>query len=296
MAWVFFPDKAGGTVPIAEWPSALKAADFRKIDKKGAATEIASSLEAAEQTFKAMRTRIPGVPNRANQDQANVFLKDAQNFLASGEVKKVLGSLQIVSKRAAKMISEAGKLKLDKKVVTALQSVKSTADAHADALDRKKIIPKLGALATDLIEADRVMVLSRLGPTIKAFRTCAAKGHPEIGSAARILRNWRDEAEETDKEQIRTKIFGLLYDACRDMSQCTGNLAKVLKAGGTVPGLEDRDLKALPKLTSSLSRIGNAQNSASIVGGLDRGGLAQLIRTVQVNAQLYDQIAARLPG
>lgn len=296
MSWVFFPDRAGGPVPEVRWPDALKAADFRKIDKKGAAEEIAGSLEAAEKTFRAMLGKLPGVPNRASREQANDFLKNAQSFLASGEVKKVAGSLQIVSKRAAKMISEAPKLKLDKKVVSALQTVRAAADDHVDALDRKKIIPKLGTLARDLEEADRQMVLSRIGPTMTAFKACAAKGHVEINSAARLLRNWRDEAEEGDKDEIRKGIYQLLRKACRDMSQNTGNLAKAVKAGGTIDGLEDRDVKTLPKLTTSLARVGNATSEDSVTGGLDRGGLAQLIRTVQTNAQLYDQIAGRLPG
>ena len=86
-----------------------------------------------------------------------------------------------------------------------------------------------------------------------------------------------------------------LNKACRDMTQNLQNLVKAMHYGGDLSGLEQRDITAVPE-GRAVARADRGCQEERHREGMDRDQLIKLIRTVKVNADLYDEIAKRVPS
>lgn len=280
------------------WPASLSGSELKKLDKKEQLTDLINTLNDAKIVCEVqVGTKVPYPPRRADDEDANAWVQRATAFVRSTDLKKLVGTLQIVKKRVENRLEAAERKKspepLDKKLVPVLKQIAAEAEAYANSLDSKDLIPRIGTLAQKMMEAEHVTVLERIGPVIKASRQVRAKGHPEIRLAVNALNAWDDNADEEAKNAVRFEVGTNLRACCRNMGQNVGNLLKAIKHGGDIPGIEPRDLDTLPKLHKTLSECGNTEREMELTGGMDKAAMVKLIRTIKANADLYDQIVDR---
>ena len=267
-----------------------------RADKKGEIEDITASLDAVQVTIRTAERSVLLPPQRASKKQAADFVRNAQAYI-NGDLKKVAGALKVTSKRIENALKDhkAKRRTINKKLVPMITGLKAACDAYAASIDRKTLVTRLPRLAEAAMAAEEAQVLRMVGPVSKTFRSCAAKGHAEINSSARLMRNWRDDMPDAH-EGIRGKVGELLRKCARDMSQNVVNLNKAVSRGIEIPGFEARDYTTIPKLAKSLTPIANSQSGDQITRDMGKAELLHLIRTMKAHANLYDQIASHLPS
>lgn len=205
------------------------------------------------------------------------------------QMKQLVSALRVIEKRSEALL----KKKLSSDAKTATKAIKTSCGQHADSVDLKVMGPALTAAADKLVEADKQHTLQSLKMVFTNFKSCAQRGHPGVQKAKDVLQAWPTDpaAEDATRHQIGIA----LYDDCRDMTQNVQNLVKAINYGADVKqfGFEDRDIVALPKLAKTLVPIANAKAGVGV--GLSKAEITTLVRTVDVNAKLYDQISSHVP-
>lgn len=277
----------GWTVEDYAWPDTLLRKSYVKADSAGEIAEALNSLDDAHQAWK--KTTFPQIaPKRADEDAAERWAGDVRDFFAGGELKKLVGSLKILEVRVVKLQKTAKK----KESTTALKDIKEAVVDLLDSADISKIEPQIAKALVVMKAAAGQAALDRLPMVLKSFKSCAQKQHPEIGVATQALAQWSDDPQQQGK--VRDEIHGRLYDACRDMTQNLANLLKAQKAGADLTrfGLEPRHVNVLPTVAKSLIPIANAKSS--VTDGKDLDQLKLLVRTVKVQADLFDNIASHI--
>ena len=269
------------------WPDDLLRKSHAKGNKSGEIEEVLSDLEAAKKLHDAIGD-FPFPPAKAAKNAAENWAANAVSFFAGGAFKKLLGSLKVILVRATKL-QQQGKLGKDAKA--SVKTIIAALNDHINSVEHSVIDPQMMKIVHDLQEADKQYVLKNLKVLFVSYKACAAKKHPEIAEAANAVAGWSDDTGEQD--QVRNAVHNKLNKACRDMTQNLQNLVKAMHYGGDLSGLEQRDITAIPKVAQSLVPIADAKKS--VTEGMDRDQLIKLIRTVKVNADLYDEIAKRVP-
>ncbi len=260
-----------------------------KANKAGDIEDVFSDLEAA----KKLHDRIgnfPFAPKKGTAEAAQMWGEDALNFFKGAPLKKRIGSLKVIRVRVTK--AETNK-KFAKESKAALKTIGDKIDDVVASVDISTITPQINTIMKGLVEADKEFVLNSLTRVFKSSKDCAARKHPEIVEAAKELAKWNDDLEESDKNKIRVAVANQLTDACRDVTQNLQNRVKAFGYGADILGLEPRDKATLPKVAKTLIPIAN--NKGSLFDGMDKAQMAQVIRTVKVNADLSDDISSRLP-
>lgn len=281
------------------WPDSLKAATLTSADKKNQCGDIVASLKDAEKACIKAGNSLPFPPKKADHGKASDWVVSAQRFAASSDLKKVAGALKVIQVRINNLLQANADKKnksvsLDKKMVPILNAISKTAGEYADSLDRKKVLPQIGAIGREAMEAERAHAIKMIGTISSAMKQCKQRGHPGVKAAAAALRDWSDEDEEAQKA-VRATVGNAIRDDCRDMTQNISNLLRSLKNGGVVPGLEPRDITTLPKLAKTLVPYAGSQNGTDFTGGKSKAELAKIVKTIKANAQLFDQISDHLP-
>jgi hypothetical protein len=276
------------------WPDALnsKNAAYVKANKKGELNDIFHDLDAIKAEHRKFETQIEFPPAKATVDKAQTWGRSTAQFVSSPNMKKLVGSLKIVGKRAA---TAATKPKISSDAKKALGVIAKAANDHAAVFEPAKITAAINKIVHDLVEEDKKRLLGRLSTVFKSYNDCAKRGHPEIAEAKKMLAKWKntpnaDAAAEANA--VGVKING----TCRDMTQNIQNLVNAIGYGADLTqfGLQDRDVTTLPKLAKTLVPFANT--STGVGTGKSYKQMEEIVKLVDVNAKLYDQIAQRMPG
>jgi len=276
------------------WPATLNpgSPENVKANKKGELKDVFYDLAALQSEHKKFQDTIRLAPKRAIREvDTEKWVQDATAFAASSNVKKLVGSLKIVGKRAA---TAAAKPKISADAKKALQAIAKSANDHAAAIEPAKLTREIGQIRAAFEKAAHEEALKRVGATLTAFKDAAKKGHPGITEAKKLLAQWANNPAADDKEQA-SAIGGHLFNDCRDMTQPLANLLKAQKAGADLGrlGLEPRDVDTLPGLAKTLVPFANG--SQRITTGKNRAQVQKLVHLADVNAKLFDTIASHLP-
>lgn len=267
-----------------------------RADKKGEVADIAASLDGVVKVIRTAERSVVLPPLRADRGDAQTFVRNAQAYI-NGDLKKVHGSLLVASKRIETALKDAKAKRrpINKKLLPILTALKQNCDTYAASIDRKTLVVRLPPLAEAAMAAEEERILRMVGPVSKTFRACAGKGHPQLASCARLMRNWREDMPDVH-DQIRSKVGDMLRTCARDMSQNVVNLNKAISRGIEIPGFEQRDYVTIPKLARSLTPLANSQTATQITGDMSKADLLNLIKTMKAHANLFDQIASHLPS
>lgn len=284
-----FTDGIDGQAVFSD--AALKSAD-----KKKQLEDIVGTLKDLNRAIIAVGGAVVFPRAKGGQNIAKAFVADAQKFIAGAQMKQLHGALKITSTRIDRALADAAKdqRKIEKKLIPLLKTISAECTNYGKSIDRKVLIPRVGKLAHAMIEADKVDAMKKIGPVSKAAKSCAAKGHTEINSSARLMRNW-DESQPEQNAEIAKKVGNMLRDACRDMSQNMVNMKKMLDYGLDIPGFGDREAQTVPKLAKFLTPYANSQSGSVFTNGKSRAEMLQLIKTMKVQADLFDNVVAALP-
>lgn len=275
------------------WPDALdpKSAAYAKANKKGELNDIFHDLAAIQAEHRKFQTDIEFAPARQrNKETTDGWVQNITAFAGSANVKKLVGSLKIVGKRAS---TAAAKPKISSDAKKALQAIAKSANDHAAAMEPAKLAREIGQIRAELVKAGNEEALKRVGSMLAGLKAIANKGHPGIAEAKKRLAQWANNPA-ADAEEEAAAIGRHLYDDCRDMTTGLGNLIKAQKAGGDLvaAGLQQRDVVTLPGLTKTLTPFGNSMDTYK---GKDRAQMQKILHTVDVNAKLFDTIASHIP-
>lgn len=276
-------------MPTAEfaWPSDLERSSYPKGNKKGEIEVIFTDLETAKKQHSSIGN-FPFPRAKAGKDAADTWGKLAEDFFSGSNLKKVTGSLKIIQKRISTL---SGKKDVGKDAEAALTKINKCINLTVDSVSPSVINPQIDQVKQKLLDADKEYIQKTLKTVFSTYKACAAKKHPEITQAIAAVKAWP--ADEKGQEDVRKAVNTMLFDACRDMTQNLNNMGKALEYGLELSGLEQRDIITIPKLSKTLVPIANAKDT--LTAGMDVEQLKQLVRTVKVNADLYDEIAKRVP-
>lgn len=276
------------TLTFFGWPKELEPRTWQKANKNGELTDLLSDLATAKNQHAGIGN-YPLIPAKANRHKADEWVRNAIDVFQGKPMKQLVGALRVIEKRCDGL--EKTKLSSDAK--TAVKAIKKSCDQHADSVDMKVVLPALHAAADDLVEADKQYVLQSLRTLFASLKACAQRGHPGVQKAKAVLQAWP--ADPAAEDHTRQEIGNALYGDCRDMTQNVQNMVKAINYGADLTqfGFQDGDVAALPKLARSLVPIANAKSG--VANGLSRAQAATLVRAVDVNAKLFDQIAGRAP-
>jgi hypothetical protein len=275
------------------WPDALdpKSGANVKANKKGELNDVFHDLAALQAEHKRFSNTIRLAPQKAGRGaDTEKWVQDATAFASSADVKKLVGSLKIVGKRAA---TAAAKPKISSDAKKTLQAIAKSANDHAAAIEPAKLAREIGQIRAELVKAGHEASLKMAGMTLGAFKDCAKKGHPGIAEAKRMLTQWAANPAADDATEAQ-KIGTELYNDCRDMTQPLTNMLKVQQAGADLTqfGFQQRDIETLPGLGKTLVPLANA--SKPISTGKNRAEMQKLVHLADVNAKLFDTIASHL--
>lgn len=276
------------------WPASLdpKSPANVKANKKGELNDVFHDLAALQGEHKRFSHTIRLAPQKTIRDaDTDKWVQDITAFVASADLKKLVGSLKIVGKRAA---TTAAKPKISADAKKALQAIAKSANDHAAAIEPAKLTREIGVIRAELDKASADESLRRVGGSVKAFKDCAKKGHPGLAQAKNVLTQWAANPAADDAKEAQA-VGSHLFNECRDMTQPLVNLLKAQRAGANLVrlGFEKRDADTLPGLAKTLVPFANS--SKPISTGKNRAQMQKYVHLVDVNAKLFDTIASHLP-
>lgn len=270
------------------WPKSLQREGHPKAIKAGDVEDIMDSLDAAEKVFLAMNA--PARPKaKASRDMLEELARLAEADYKGAAMKKLVASMNLVNKRIDNAVKDKNR-KISKESKKSLTAIGTEISIRVDNLDWVNVEPVLKKLLESGVQADKEFTLPRLPSLYAAYRKKVGD-HPEIESAANLLKAWPEDPEKQHK--VAGAVCQFLLDCARDMSQCTRNIVKAIDYGGDLGGLEDRDIVTIPKLNKSLVVFGN--NKGNLADGKTKDDLVKMIRTVKMLADLFDEIGKRVP-
>lgn len=270
-----------------DWPADLLRTSHSKGNKKEEIEEILDGLDTAKRLQEAI-SNFPFPKAKASRNTAVTWANDAQDFFDGAAFKKLMGSLKVLAKR----VTEALKVKtLSSDAKKSLKDIQKSLDEIIESVAPNVIGPQIARMVSVLMAADKEFTLKNLKTMFTSYKACAGRKHPGITKAAQELKNWSD--DPLVQQTTRNVVHGQIYNDCRDMTQNLQNLVKAQEYGGDLSGLEDRDVATIPKIAKVLIPFANAKTS--FTDGMDLPALVKLVRTIKVHADLYDDIAKRVP-
>lgn len=272
------------------WPAELQSATYQKANKKKELTDLLKDLDTAAKLHSVAASTYPFAQAKVTTpDAAQRWADVAAAYFSAPNTKKLAGSLQVIGKRAQAL----GTKKLSPEAKKAVAAIAAACDTYAKSLDLKNNQATINTHQRKLIQDNKKETLDGLRDRFATFKAVTAKGHPGLKKAQQIIKTFPRgrEAQIKARQDLQTAI----YDDSRDMTQNVMALVKAMNYGADLTqfGLQQRDVVTLPKIGETLTPWANAK--ASFTVGRPETALATMVKTLAVNAKLYDEIGGRLP-